>query len=195
MGRTTYVELLLFLICCVAVTMRGQTGPEAGGNEVQFWAGGGHSVAGGTGNTEVVNAGLRYGWVLTGLHGPGFLKGRLEYTVDAVPLAMVFQRANTAYGLGFNPFGLKWNFGRHGSISPFFELGGGLLFTTHRVPPGTSSANFTPQAAIGIQHLGERMTWGIEARYLHISDAGLTSFNPGINTFQVRLGLGAFRRP
>jgi hypothetical protein len=51
-------------------------GPEEGGHEVQVWAGGGHSVPGGTQDTETFDAGLRYGWVITGPHWPGILRGR-----------------------------------------------------------------------------------------------------------------------
>jgi hypothetical protein len=29
---------------------------------------------------------------------------------------------------------------------------------------------------------------------MHISNAGLTTYNPGINTIQVRIGLGRFLR-
>ena len=43
-------------------------------------------------------------------HLPGFLRGRFEYAVDAVPVFFVFQPANTAFGVGFDPLGLKWNF-------------------------------------------------------------------------------------
>ena len=67
--------------------------PEKGSNEVQIWAGGGHSVSGGRGDTGAFNAGLRYGWVLTGPHLPSFLRGRFEYAVDAVPVFLVFQPA------------------------------------------------------------------------------------------------------
>jgi lipid A 3-O-deacylase len=183
--------LLVGLLLCAGVVF-AQEAPEKGGHEVQVWFGGGHSVSGGTQNTGVFNAGLRYGWVLTGQRGPGFLKGNFEYAIDAVPLFLVFQPKNTAYGLGLNPLGLKWNFVPRGSIVPYFELGGGTLFTTHDVPTGTSSTNFTTTAAFGFHHLGEKITWSLDARYMHISNAGLATPNPGINTFQVRLGLGRF---
>jgi hypothetical protein len=185
------LAIILLLCACAALA---QTGPEQGGNEVQLWAGGGHSVPGGTGKTGVFGAGLRYGWILTGPHGPGFLNGRFEYTVDAVPVFLIFQPANTAYGFGLNPLGLKWNFVRHGRISPYFELGGGVLITNHDVPTGTTNVNFTPTAALGFHRLGDKFAWSMEARFLHISDAGLSAFNPGINTVEVRLGIGAFRR-
>ena len=96
----------------------GQGQPEAGGHELQMWAGGGHSVAGGTGGTGVFNLGLRYGWVLTDPHGPSFLKGSFEYAVDAVPIFLVFQPANTAYGLGVSPLNLKWDFVPRGNVLP-----------------------------------------------------------------------------
>jgi lipid A 3-O-deacylase len=168
-----------------------QTRPEEGGREFQVWTGGGHSVSGGRTDIGVWNVGLRYGWVLTRPHGPGFLKGRFEYAVDAVPLFMVFQPANTAYGVALNPLNLKWNFATRGSVVPFVELDGGTLFTSQEVPLGTSKVNFTSGAALGTYFLGKR-NWSLEVRYMHISNAGLTSPNPGINTVQVRLGLGKF---
>jgi Lipid A 3-O-deacylase (PagL). len=163
---------------------------EDGGHEIQIWSGGGHSVPGGTKDTGIWNLGLRYGWIITGPHGPGFLKGRFEYAVDAVPVLLVFQPANTAYGAGFNPLNLKWNFATRGMTTPYFELTGGVLFTNHDVPTGTNTVNFTPSAAIGMQLGKERHTWSVEVRYMHISNAGLEVPNPGLNSVQVRLGLG-----
>jgi lipid A 3-O-deacylase len=186
--RLLRVVVMLSVLSSVALA---QTRPEEGGHEVQVWAGGGHSVSGGTSNTGVFNVGLRYGWILTAPHGPGFLKGRFEYAVDAVPVFLVFQPANTAYGFGVNPLGLKWNFATRGNVVPYVELGGGTLFTTHKVPTGTSSVNFTSSAAFGTHFLGER-AWSLEVRYMHISNAGLSSPNPGVNTVQVRVGIGKF---
>jgi lipid A 3-O-deacylase len=186
-----WAGLVVILFCACAAL--AQTGAEQGGSEIQVWAGGGHSVSGGTGNTGVFSAGLRYGWILTGTHGPSFLKGNFEYVVDAVPIFLVFQPANTAYGLCLSPLGLKWDFVPHGRVSPYFELGGGLLVTNHEAPTGTSSLNFTPGAALGFHHLGDKFTWSLEARFQHISDAGLSGLNPGINSVQVRFGIGAFR--
>jgi hypothetical protein len=169
-----------------------QSRPEDGGHEFQVWTGGGPSVPGGTSDTNVWNAGVRYGWILTRPHGPGFLKGRFEYVLDATPIFVVSQRANTAYGAGFSPLGLKWDFATRGRVEPYFELNGGTLFTNHDVPTGTSTVNFTDAAAFGVHLLGARWAWSLEARYMHISNAGLSNPNPGINTVQVRLGIGKF---
>jgi hypothetical protein len=179
----------LALCCCKGLA---QARPEDGGHEVQLWTGGGHSVPGGTTDTGVWNVGLRYGWILTRPHGPGFLKGRFEYVLDAVPAFLVFQPANTAFGAGFSPLGLKWNFATRGTIVPYLELNGGTLFTNHDVPVGTNNVNFTSAAALGMHLLRERYDWSLELRYMHISNAGLATPNAGINTVQVRLGVGRF---
>jgi len=182
------------MLMLVTTSLQAQLGPERGATEVQIWTSGGHSVPGGRGDTSIWNAGLRYGWVLTNAHLPGFLKGRFEYAIDAVPAYLIFQPRNTAYGIGVNPLNLKWNFVRHGRLSPYLELSGGTLFTTSKVPPGTSGVNFASGAALGAHFLGAKRAWAIEARYLHISNAGLGDLNPGVNTFQVRLGIGKFHR-
>jgi lipid A 3-O-deacylase len=184
--------LLLLALLTASTPLAAQASPEKGGNEIQLWAGGGHSVAGGRGDTGVFNAGLRYGWVLTGPHLPSLLRGRFEYAVDAVPVFLGFQPGNTAYGVGFDPLGLKWNFQRHGHISPFLELTGGVLFTNHDVPNGTNTVNFMDQAALGMHILGAKHNVSVELRYMHISNAGLATPNPGVNTVQVRLGVGRF---
>src|SRR5205823_10304188 len=186
--RAIVAAILLLAASLVWAEVR----PEDGGREIQLWTGGGHSVAGGTGKTSVWNVGLRYGWILTRPHGPGFLKGRFEYALDAVPLFLVFQPANTAIGAGVNPVNLKWNFATRGRLAPFMELDGGTLFTNREVPTFTSKINFTTSVALGTHILGEKYNWSIEARYMHISNAGLSVPNPGINTFQIRLGIGRF---
>jgi hypothetical protein len=181
----------LILLFCASLAL-GQSRIEDGGHEIQVWTGGGHSVAGGTSDTGVWNVGLRYGWVLTRPHGPGFLKGRFEYALDAVPLFLIFQPANTAVGAGFNPLNLKWNFATRGRVVPYLELSGGTLFTNHDVPTGTNNVNFTSSAALGAHILGDSRNWSVELRYMHISNAGLGDRNSGINTVQVRLGIGKF---
>jgi hypothetical protein len=182
------VLLTIFLASALAAA---QDRPEEGGRELQVWTGGGRSVPGGTKDTSVWNAGVRYGWILTAPHGPGFLNGRFELGLEAVPAFVVFQPKNTAYGAGLNPVVFKWIFATRGRVAPYIELNGGTLFSNHEVPAGTSTINFTSSAALGAHFLGER-AWSVDVRYMHISNAGLTVPNPGVNTVQVRLGFGKF---
>lgn len=186
-------SLLIVTVLVIASSLSlAQTGPEQGGHEIELWTGGGHSVAGGRGDTGAFNAGVRYGWIITGPHWPGLLRGRFEYAVDAVPVFLVFQPTGTAYGAGFDPLGLKWNFERRGRFSPYLELTGGVLFTNQNVPAYTNTVNFMDQAALGTHILGAKFNWSLEVRYMHISNAGLGDLNPGVNTVQVRLGVGRF---
>ncbi len=192
-----YLNMKSFLLFFLTILFCANTfaqSPEQGATEIQIWTAGGHSVAGGRGNTGIWNAGFRYGWVLTKPIGPGFLKGRFEYAIDAVPAFLLFQPTNTAYGAGVNPLGLKWNFATRGHVAPYLELNGGTLFTSQEVPPGTSKVNFTSAAAFGVHFLGPSHALALEARYLHISNAGLTSPNPGVNTVEVRFGIGRFKK-
>lgn len=169
-----------------------QAGPVEGGHELQVWTGGGHGINGGQSGDGILNVGLRYGLILTKPHGPGFLRGRLEYAVDAVPVFVVVQKANTAYGVGLNPFAFKWALDTRRNVVPYFEIGGGTLFTNAKVPEGTSKINFTTSAALGLHFLRSKYNISTEVRFMHISNAGLATPNPGINTMQFRLGFGLF---
>ena len=130
--------------------------------------------------------------ILTAPHGPGFLRGRLEYALDAVPVFLVVQKTNTAYGVGVNPFAFKWAFATRSNLVPYIEIGGGTVFTNTKVPEATSRINFTSGGAFGLHFLRSKYNISTEVRYMHISNAGLATPNPGINTIQFRLGFGLF---
>jgi hypothetical protein len=190
------ILVLLGLLLAVPATLaRAQDGPETDGNEIEIWTSGGHGTNGITQHTGVWTAGFRYGWVITAPHGPGFLRGRFEYAVDAVPVFVLFQPTNTAYGAAVNPFALIWDFDTHGRFVPYLDLGGGALFTDKQVPAGTSRINFTTAGAVGVHFLAGKMNWTADVRFMHISNAGLEKPNPGINTVQLRLGVGWFTHP
>jgi len=188
------VALVVLLGTGIPVKASAQVPMEEAGHEWQVWTGGGHGISGSQSGTGVWNLGLRYGLLLTAPHGPGFLRGRLEYALDAVPAWVIVQKTNTAYGAGVNPFAFKWILTTPRKVKPYFEIEGGTLFTNTKVPEGTSQVNFTTSGALGMHFPGENHTWSVEVRFMHISNAGLSNPNPGINTIQVRLGWGAFRR-
>src|SRR5262249_19200329 len=102
---------------------------------------------------------------------------------------------NTAYGVGLNPFALKWNFVPHRNVVPYIDIGGGAPFTHKQMPPGTSRGNFPTSGALGRQFLRSKYNWSAGGRFMHISNAGLSTPNPGINTIQFRIGFGRFTQP
>jgi len=146
---------------------------------------GGHNVSGGRGGYSVVQFGGRWGFVLTDSHGPGWPRGNLEYGIGAVPLYIVPGPQRNAYGAGFDPFVARYNFTHWRKVAPYFELAGGMIFTNTEIPTGTSNINFTPQAALGAHiFTREKRSVTFEIKYLHISNAGLTVPNPGLNMLQ-----------
>jgi hypothetical protein len=195
--KTCFPALLVFIMGSLLEPsgVWAQAGPEGGGHELQVWTGGGHGLNGGASATGVWNLGVRYGWVLTDPVGPGPLRGRFEYAVDVVPVSLLTQRGDTAYGFGLNPFALKWDLTGSPSVTPYAEISGGTLFSNTQVPPGTSRVNFTTSGAIGVHVLRSKYNWSAEVRFMHISNAGLATPNPGINTIQVRIGFGRFTQP
>jgi len=137
--RTTISAVFLAALLSAPVA-HAQAGPVEGGHELQVWTGGGHGVSGSQSGDGLWNVGLRYGLILTKPHGPGFLRGRLEYAIEAVPIFLISQKTNTAYGAGINPFAFKWALDTRRNVVPYFEIGGGTLFTNVKVPEGTSES-------------------------------------------------------
>jgi lipid A 3-O-deacylase len=164
--------------------------------DLGVWASGGFSVPGGTKDTKVIDAGARLGKVLTDEHFGGFIRGNFEYAMDVMPVYYVLQPApaSNAYGAAFNPINLKWNFTRANRTIPFLELGGGVLFSNHVVPNNTSRVNFVTHGALGFHFFSnERRAFTASVRYEHISNAGLTVPNPGVNTVQLLVGMNWFK--
>jgi hypothetical protein len=190
--RKTFWACFVIAVMMFTGAAKAQSGPDEGSRDLQIWTSGGHGLTGSTSSTELWNVGLRYGWVLTGPHGPGLLNGNFEYAVDVVPVFVVFQPANTAYGFGLNPIALKWNFAPGHNVRPYLEIGGGTLFTNDQVPSGASRVNFTSGGALGMYFLRNKYNVAAEVRFMHISNASIADHNPGINTVQFRLGFGLF---
>ena len=168
------------LLLCTSVAAQDSHSIHKGVWELGVWTGGGTWVPGGTEDTQVWNAGIRIGYLLT---------EHLEYAVDLVPAYVIFQPVENSYGAGITPVLLKYNFSAGSKVVPYLEGGAGMLFTNHDVPFGTNTVNFTPQAALGLQFfIHHKRSINVAARYVHISNAGLATPNPGINTIQFTLG-------
>jgi lipid A 3-O-deacylase len=196
--RGAILVLVLALSSLFANAQSTQSSKPLDGKPWDFgiWADGGFSVPGGTKDTQIISAGGRMGKVLAGDHFPSFLRGNFEWSADLVPLYYVWQPApaKNAYGEGFNPINLKWNFTSLTRIVPYLELGSGVLFSSHVVPLNTSHVNFVTHATLGFQFFNnDRRAFTTGILYEHISNAGLTVPNPGVNTVQFQVGLNWFR--
>lgn len=192
----------IFVVLLLASSLFAQTKTDSktfssamrrGSTELGIFAGGG-SGFGKRSNTQMFFAGGRYGRILTPELLSGPLRGNLEYVADVIPIFAVMQPQN-AFGGGFNPLILKWNFTSGKNFVPFLEAGGGVIFTNHDVPALTNNVNFTPQGGFGFHYFTrEKRAITFTGKYLHISNSGLATGNSGINaSIQFVLGYTWFK--
>lgn len=167
---------------------------KKGGYHLRLFAEGGTGF-GKRSSTQFFGVGGGVGWVLTGQHGSGWLKGNFEYAMELLPFHGIFQPPQNAYGVEIRPILMKWNFTSGKKIVPYAEVGGGMLITHHDVPFNTNNFNFTPQGGLGLHFFrDERHAITFEAKYLHVSNAGLANNNSGINaSIQFSLGYTWFK--
>lgn len=166
---------------------------QDGSAEWGWTSGGAADLPGGARGGSFWAAQLRWGRVLTAPHGPGPLRGTLEYAFEIVP-ALVLRQSGTVFGGGLNPLLLQYNFTAGRRVVPFVQAGGGMLFTTREFPVRTAQFNFTPQGGGGVYWMRwPRATWMFGARFHHISNAGRVRPNPGHNALYLYTGVSWWR--
>jgi hypothetical protein len=183
------IFLILLFIPWIAAAEDSTFTIQKGVWDIGMFTGGGTQIHGGTtDDTQLWLTGVRFGKVLTGSEG----HGSFEYAVEAIPAFVVFQD-EIVYGVDITPLLLKWNFSSHSRIIPYFEIGAGLLYTSDNVPERTSVINFTPQTGFGVHvFTHEKQAISFTFKYMHISNGGLESPNPGINSLQFLIGYNWF---
>src|SRR5271157_343497 len=191
----TVIRLAFF--CCLAWTpllaQVDTTSPvdalrHAGWNKGVF-VGGGTSVDSSPSGQNFL-LGVRIGRVLTRELGQNALRGSFEMAVDIIPLDEYWIHGGQ-YAGAINPFIVKWNFTAPRTVAPYAAIVGGVLFSSHNLPPGdTSQVNFTSGMEIGAQMFRkERNSWNLAVKAYHLSNASLGNKNPGINaSLQFMLG-------
>lgn len=191
---------LIFLFLALAATAQSLPSDSLTRGTLEFapLVGGGSGL-GKSSNTQFFYAGGRAGWVLTGEHLPGLLRGNFEWSADALPVYLFFTPPNgTIYGGSLKPVIWQWNFTSGEKFAPYVAAAGGIVFTTHNVPPGdTSWVNFTPQFVVGTRVFTQnRHAFFVEGSIAHLSSASLGSHNPGYNiSLLFTVGYSWFKKP
>ena len=156
---------------------------KKGAWELGVLAGGGSGL-GKSDNTQFFYAGGRAGYILTGEHLPGLLRGNFEWAVDILPLYPVLTPdGGGIYGASIKPAIWEWNFTSFKKFAPYVAAAGGVVFSKSNVPPGdTSKVNFTPQFVAGTHYFYQkRKALFFEGSLGHLSSASLGPHNPGYN--------------
>ncbi len=207
------MKLLTALLCSLvlAAAVAAQDAPALAGASVgQDWvaqsmtkhtwelgvvAGGGTGL-GKSDGTQFAFGGGRGGWILTGNHLPGILRGNFEWAVDVLPLYAVLPPASGVYGASVRPAIWQWNFTTWNKYAPYVAIVGGTVFTTSNVPPGnTAAVNFTEGLAFGTYvFVKPRRAFSAEATFGHLSNASIGRHNPGYNaTFLFTVGYSWYK--
>ena len=125
----------------------------------------------------------------------------VQYSVAAMPAAILIQPSETiykftppyqretpshaVYGFAVAPLGFTLEIARKRRWHPFAETLEGIIASTEPIPenqPDASGLNFIFDLGVGVRwNIGPRRAVSFGYRFLHISNAATTSFNPGVD--------------
>jgi hypothetical protein len=129
-----------------------------------------------------------WGRELTRPWGPGILRGRFAWAIEATPFFAQFS-PSSIYGFGVAPVVWRWNFTPRRRYSAFGELSMGGLWTTDPIPEGTGRANFTAHWGGGVRLWPRGANALVLAyRFQHFSNGNQLGSNPGVNSHVVLIG-------
>ena len=185
---------------------------KRGDNEFGFWGGGAFSATtafGGLTEAEAdergfVIAAFRYGRTLAASDSMA-----LQYTLDAIPLAVATGNIETsttvggvttftrdsAYGVGVTPLGLQLDFANRSRVKPFIHVNGGLLVFNESVPlPDAGKLALIGEAGAGLRvFTSARRAVSFGVRFHHISNGDRAGSNRGLNQFIFYAGFSIFK--
>jgi opacity protein-like surface antigen len=99
---------------------------------------------------------------------------------------------DTAYLVGLTPV-VRYHFLPPSRLDPFFDAGAGVTATDIGRPDLSTTFEFNLQAGAGFHWvLWKNMAFTFDARYIHLSNAGIDKPNNGVNAFLFSGGLTWF---
>lgn len=96
----------------------------------------------------------------------------------------------SSFEIGVSPLFGKLTFLGDARLRPFIEGGEGILYTDLRKQRYGTRVQFSSQIGVGLEYqIRPDLSFSIAARLRHMSNAGLASSNPGVNTVFGLIGL------
>jgi lipid A 3-O-deacylase len=121
----------------------------------------------------------------------GRIPGALE--VDFELMAGMYNRPETAQEASFNLL-FTYNFETGTDFVPFLSAGAGAYWTNLNVNELSSRWNGAPQGGLGVKYfINDTTNLSVMGRIRHISNAGTSSPNRGLDSGQILLGINFLR--
>ena len=171
---------------------------DKGRKEFQSLTGAFWSFTPGTSTRATMNCTLssyRLGIMLDDVSGSGWLRGNYEFLLEGFG-GTIYQ--GPGHGLGGAALQLRYNFVQPGTRwVPYYQIGaGGVdsdMYKDHARSTVGSALNFNLLSAVGLRYfVNDQWALSVEGGYRHISNAGLSSRNAGLNSVGAQLGLSYF---
>ena len=137
---------------------------------------------------EVIPILPRFGFDINPIKGN--IGGDLELIAEPIMNIVISPDANVEFGASFL---LKYSGHITSRIAPYIEGGIGMVNTTQHTHEQGTQFNFLPQVGAGLQFfLNNNLALTGGYRYRHMSNAGLSDDNSGINHHFILVGASYF---
>jgi len=137
---------------------------------------------------EVIPILPRFGFDINPIKGN--IGGDLELIAEPIMNIVISPDANVEFGASFL---LKYSGHITSRIAPYIEGGIGMVNTTQHTHEQGTQFNFLPQVGAGLQFfLNNNLALTGGYRYRHMSNAGLSDDNSGINHHFILVGVSYF---
>jgi len=144
-----------------------------------------HRIFNGTSDQQFALVQPRWSVNLTGRSGEGWKQGTLTLGLEAALGRALGPRGNV---VALGPM-LRYSFPSRGRVTPFVEAAGSFFWTNAEMPETPQRFTFTGAGGGGLSwRLGARDSFELAYRFHHISNAGFTEPNIGVNSSFVLIG-------
>jgi hypothetical protein len=184
--------LLAALLLLVAAPAGAEPRLEAG--TAEFALSGGHSegfaLGGSRGGIRGFQLLPHLGLIVTDEHGPTWLRGSLELIGEPTFIHLDARKSDNHAGLSMLG---RWVLAGESRVRWYLEAGAGTIVGNSGLPQTICNPSFVLQAGGGVLLFwSDTAAVNLGTRFQHISNAGVCSLNPGLNSALFTIGFSTF---